>query len=185
LISALCWPGWAWRLLAILIGGILVLSIFLKLLMASVSAAIDPQFATTLVREGQSLETIYGLWNPVPVMLVTLAAAALPAGLWWFAAQTGGFPGALRDAILSMPALPGWAMPNLAQSGWAAAAAGAHGIAGLLRRVYTGNGQLYALLVLAYFIVLYLRRAQCWPARHLITSHSRRKAGPVPLSSGH
>ena len=48
----------------LLVAGILVLSFFPKLLMDPVSAAIDPQFASTLVWQGMSLETIYGYWNP-------------------------------------------------------------------------------------------------------------------------
>jgi formate hydrogenlyase subunit 3/multisubunit Na+/H+ antiporter MnhD subunit len=140
---------------AILIGGILVLSLFPKLLMEPVSAAIDPQFAATLVWEGQSLETIYGIWNPLPVMLTALAAAALLGGLWWLAARSAGYPSAWRKAILAARPLPSWATPRLAQSGWAAAAAGTHALAERVRGVYTGNGQTYALIVLAYFLVLY------------------------------
>ena len=54
---------------ALLVAGIVVLSLFPKLLIEPVSQAIDPQFASTLVWEGMSLEMIYGYWNPTPVML--------------------------------------------------------------------------------------------------------------------
>ena len=68
---------------ALLVVGIFVLSFFPKLLMEPVSAAIDPQFASTLVWEGMSLETIYGYWNPMPVAVVALAAAAGLFALFW------------------------------------------------------------------------------------------------------
>ena len=61
----------------VLIAGILVLSLFPKLLMEPVSAAIDPQFASTLVWEGMSLEMIYGYWNPAPVMIAAVAVAVM------------------------------------------------------------------------------------------------------------
>jgi formate hydrogenlyase subunit 3/multisubunit Na+/H+ antiporter MnhD subunit len=56
----------------LLIAGIVILSLFPKLLMTPVSAAIDPQFASTLVWDGMSLEMIYGYWNPVPIMLTAV-----------------------------------------------------------------------------------------------------------------
>ena len=73
----------------LLVVGILVLSFFPKLLMEPVSAAIDPQFASTLVWQGMSLEMIYGYWNPVPVMRFAVAAAAILYGLFWLLRATG------------------------------------------------------------------------------------------------
>src|SRR6202000_882819 len=61
----------------VLIVGIIVLSFFPKLLIDPVSAAIDPQFASTLVWEGMSLESIYGFWNPTPVVIAVLAVTAV------------------------------------------------------------------------------------------------------------
>jgi len=119
----------------LLVGGIAVLSFFPKLLMGPVSDAIDPQFAATLVWEGQSLETIYGLWNPMPVMLASLAAAGVLAAL---------------------PPLPDRMMPSLARQGWAAVLDGAHRAADAARCVYSGDGQVYLMLVLAMFLVIHL-----------------------------
>ena len=73
----------------LLIVGILVVSFFPKLLIEPVSRAIDPQFASTLVWQGMSLEMIYGYWNPVPVMLFAVAAAAVLYGLFWLLRATG------------------------------------------------------------------------------------------------
>jgi formate hydrogenlyase subunit 3/multisubunit Na+/H+ antiporter MnhD subunit len=60
----------------LLILGILVMSLFPKLLIVPISERIDPYFASTLVWESMSLEMIYGYWNPVPTMLATVAACA-------------------------------------------------------------------------------------------------------------
>ena len=73
----------------LLIAGILVMSFFPKLLIEPVSRAVDPQFASTLIWQGMSLEMIYGYWNPVPVMLFAVAAAALLYGLFWLLRATG------------------------------------------------------------------------------------------------
>ena len=67
----------------VLVAAILVLSFFPKLVMDPVSAAIDPYFASTLVWEGMSLEMIYGYWNPVPVMVSTVAIAAVLFLMVW------------------------------------------------------------------------------------------------------
>ena len=72
----------------LLVAGILVMSFFPKLLIEPVSAAIDPQFASTLRWEGLSLELIYATWNPLPVMAVAVAVAAVLFGLLWLLQQS-------------------------------------------------------------------------------------------------
>lgn len=140
----------------LLVGGIAVLSFFPKLLMGPVSDAIDPQFAATLVWEGQSLETIYGLWNPMPVMLASLAAAGVLAVLWAMVGVTGRKTVDPRRLLVSAPPLPDRMMPSLARQGWAAVLDGAHRAADAARRVYSGDGQVYLMLVLAMFLVIHL-----------------------------
>jgi hypothetical protein len=59
------------------------------------------------------------------------------------------------------------AMPPVAILFWEGVAATASIAAGLLRKIYTGNGQTYALTVLFYFIALYLAStglAGLWPS---------------------
>ena len=73
----------------LLVAGILVMSFFPKLLIEPISRAIDPQFASTLVWQGMSLEMIYGYWNPLPVMAFALAAAAVLFGVFWLLHMTG------------------------------------------------------------------------------------------------
>jgi formate hydrogenlyase subunit 3/multisubunit Na+/H+ antiporter MnhD subunit len=140
---------------ALLIGGILVLSLFPKLLMGPVSDAIDPQFATTLVWEGQSLETIYGLWNPAPVMAWSVAGAFGIAVIWWGLARFAGPNAGLASVLMSARPLPARVMPAIAQAAWSGLARGTELASDGLRRIYTGNGQVNLLLVLVYFLVLY------------------------------
>ena len=64
----------------VLVAGILLLSFFPKLFMDPVSAAIDPQFASTLVWQGMSLELIYAYWNPARAMAAP-PGQTLSAGL--------------------------------------------------------------------------------------------------------
>jgi formate hydrogenlyase subunit 3/multisubunit Na+/H+ antiporter MnhD subunit len=143
----------------LLIAGILVMSFFPKLLIESVSKAIDPQFASTLVWQGMSLEMIYGYWNPVPVMAFALAAAAVLFALFWLlhlkgaskvrGLSTNGFYDTCSRvfAILTPP----WATEF-----WAGVAGATSTLAGRMRVCYTGNGQTYNLYVLFYFLVVYL-----------------------------
>ncbi|NKJ48404.1 proton-conducting membrane transporter [Burkholderia sp. SG-MS1] len=140
----------------VLVIGIVVLSFFPKLLIEPVSAAIDPQFASTLVWEGMSLESIYGFWNPTPVVLVVLAVAAVLFALFVLFYRSrrrtdDNVPGFFRfyRPILART------VPPFALMFWRGVSHVALAAAGRIRRVYTGNGQTYALYVLGYFLVLY------------------------------
>ena len=84
----------------LLVAGILVMSFFPKLLIEPVSQAIDPQFASTLVWQGMSLEMIYGYWNPFPVMMFAVIVSAVLFGLFWLVRNAGWMrPGAARAGL--------------------------------------------------------------------------------------
>lgn len=153
----------------VLAAGILLLSFYPKLLMDPVSAAIDPYFASTLVWQGMSLETIYGYWNPVPVMMWSLlSAAVLFLGAWFIyrrqrlrEIEAGGARGPAIAAAwprtglydFYRPALDAVVQP-LAIRFWEIVVAVVEGAGERLRKIYTGNGQTYALWILYYFIAL-------------------------------
>lgn len=160
----------------VLAAGILVLSFYPKLLMDPVSQAIDPYFASTLVWEGMALETIYGYWNPVPVMTASTIVALLLFSVTWFvyrrqhSLEIGiagvGEPPANRRAVLAAwgrtgvydfyrPAL-GTILTPLAVSFWDGVSAATNRLGERLRKIYTGNGQTYALYILYYFIALHV-----------------------------
>jgi formate hydrogenlyase subunit 3/multisubunit Na+/H+ antiporter MnhD subunit len=139
----------------LLAAGILVMSFFPKLLIEPISAAIDPQFASTLRWQGMSLELIYASWNPLPVMASSVAIAiVLFAGLWFTwrwrlldAATTGVYAYAQNICAALTP--------PVAQRFWAELPAISAFVAERSRRIYTGNGQTYALYIVYYLVVLY------------------------------
>ena len=139
----------------LLVAGILVLSLFPKLLMGPVSDAIRPDFAATLVWQGQSLETIYGLWDPSPVMLGALSVASVLALVRWGWARGGDtrpVPG--RAGLLSGAPVPAALSAPVALMFWTGVAAGAGRLADRMRGLYDGHAQTYLVQVLLYFLVL-------------------------------
>jgi formate hydrogenlyase subunit 3/multisubunit Na+/H+ antiporter MnhD subunit len=143
----------------LLIVGILVMSFWPKLLIAPISAAIDPYFASTLVWQGMSLQMIYAYWDPVPVMTFAVAVSAVLFGMFWLLQRTGwiraprvrsgGLDAFTRSVFTALT-------PPLAAGFWDRTSAVTVLAAGQLRKVYTGNGQTYGLTILYYFIVLYM-----------------------------
>ena len=143
----------------VLVAAILLLSFFPKLVMDPVSAAIDPYFASTLVWEGMSLEMVYGYWNPLPVMGVTVAATAILFGLLWLFYRSQRDRSARLDVGLFYAYCKAVFAPlvvPLANGFWDGVSAIAMRAARSMRKLYTGNGQTYALHVLHYVAVLYL-----------------------------
>src|SRR5262245_8122958 len=133
------------------VAGILVMSFFPKLLIEPVSRAIDPDFAATLVWEGMSLELIYGSWNPLPTMVF---AVAVSAGLWWMVRllqRSGRVEGVMSegaDFYGTCRSIAKAVTPPLARRFWRDLAELILASADRVRHVYTGSGQLYALLIL-------------------------------------
>ncbi len=142
---------------ALLVAGIFVLSLFPKLLMEPVSGAIDPQFASTLVWDGMSLETIYGYWNPIPVAVFASAAAAGLFALFWLiyrrAKVRGG--GQARFYSYYRPIISS-TLPPLAITLWQGVERSTLATAQSMRKIYNGDAQTYALHVLLYFLAIYL-----------------------------
>ena len=153
----------------LLIAGILVMSFFPKLLIEPISRAIDPQFASTLVWQGMSLEMIYGYWNPLPVMAFALAAAVVLFGLFWllhvigWATIKGRPPASFYDTCRRLIAM---LTPPYAIRFWTGLAEATGELAGRTRLLYSGNGQTYNLYLLYYVLTLYVAAGglrQLWP----------------------
>lgn len=140
----------------LLIGGILVLSFFPKLLIEPVAAAIDPQFAAGLVWDGMALESIYAYWNPTPVLIVALMVTILLFLLFWGRYRTQGRAGSMERFYAFYRPLIGRTLPSLAIGFWQGITGATLECSGLVRRLYTGNGQTYVLYVIYYFLALYL-----------------------------
>ena len=150
----------------LLIAGILVMSFYPKLLIGPVSEAIDPYFASTLVWEGMSLEMIYGHWDPVPTMVITVAVSVVFFVVFWLFQRAGvinlaGGRGAewRRAAGAGLYAFykSVFAMltPPLAIAFWSGLSASTVTLGDWTRTLYTGNGQTYVLYILYYFLTLY------------------------------
>jgi len=144
---------------ALLALAILALSFFPKLAMAPVSAAIDPQFSSRLVWQGMSLEEAYAHWNPLPAMTAALALSALIFLVAWliYRGNLGRLSRTGIDAFYRFykPALAAVTEPA-ANAFWDGTSALVTMAAQGVRKVYTGNGQTYALQILYYIIVVYL-----------------------------
>jgi formate hydrogenlyase subunit 3/multisubunit Na+/H+ antiporter MnhD subunit len=147
--------------------GILVLSFFPTLLFTPISHAIDPEFSATLVWEGMSLESIYGFWNPAPVVTAVVAVAAVVFTVFVVLYRTR------RDEPVSVagffrfyrPVLSR-TVPPVAAMFWRRVSRSILTIADRLRRIYTGNGQTYALYVIGYFLLLYVASTGASLVRH-------------------
>lgn len=141
----------------VLIAGIFILSLFPKLLIDPVSAAIDPQFASSTVWQGMPLEEIYSYWNARPVAIIAVVAAGLLFALFWAIyrrARTDS--GNFARFIAYYRPMFSRTLPPIAIGFWNGVSFAALAAADALRKVYTGNGQTYALYVLFYFLALYL-----------------------------
>jgi len=143
-----------------LIAGILLMSFFPKLLIGPISEAIDPDFASTLVWEGMSLEMIYGYWNPVPTMAVAVALSAILFVAFWLLRGSSSIKSASTRAIGSFYAFYksvfATLTPPLARAFWDELSSGTLAVADRTRKVYNGNGQIYSLYILYFFIALYV-----------------------------
>ena len=101
---------------------------------------------------------IYGYWNPLPTMAFAVAVAV---GLFWMVRmlQRSGRFGSLvtqkSNVHAASRSIAVMLTPPLARRFWEGVAAGVLAGADRARRIYTGNGQVYVLVILYYFIVLY------------------------------
>jgi len=150
----------------LLIAGILLMSFFPKLLIEPVSRAMDPQFASTLVWQGMSLELIYGYWNPMPAMAFAVALSAILFAILWQVRRSSWLR--LPNASSSMTGTRVRAnfyddiqpifvalTPPWAAAFWDGAAAATTMLGDRVRLIYNGNGQWYNMLMLYYVLVLY------------------------------
>jgi hypothetical protein len=114
-----------------------------------------------------SLETIYGYWNPMPVMAISVAIAAILFGLFSLMRRRAGAGPPRAGVHARQSATPASfhafaremfskLTPPVANAffGWMAVATTA--MAERSRKLYTGNGQTYNLYILYYLLALYV-----------------------------
>jgi formate hydrogenlyase subunit 3/multisubunit Na+/H+ antiporter MnhD subunit len=143
----------------VLIIAIFALTFFPKLFMGPVSAAIDPAFASTLVWDGMSLETIYGYWNPIPVMAITVAIGMVLFFVVWlryvYGYRRAPTTGVRVFYAFYQPDLSRLLRP-VATTFWRRISHLTLSAAGSVQQIYTGDGQTYCLYVLWYVIAIYV-----------------------------
>jgi len=159
----------------VLIAVIMVFSVYPKLLLDPLSAAIDPYFASTLVWEGAALQTRLGYWNAPLVMVIVGAVWAVPLVILALLSLTLKIQPVKQFNIVYAAERPdrpetthyaynffahyeralGFLVRPRATAFWDAASEWTHTMAASVRVLYTGNGQTYALFILIFFIVLY------------------------------
>jgi len=151
------WPILAAQ--ALLILGILIMTFAPKLLIVPISDAIDPAFSATLVWNGMSLELIYGYWNPWPTMIASVAVSAVVIAALWLArglaakrlrvVRARSFFEDYRPLVLALT--PPWT-----STFWDRLTEQTQELGRTIACVYTGDGQLYIVYVLYYFVAVYL-----------------------------
>lgn len=158
----------------VLIGVLMTFSMFPNTLLQPLIAAVDPILSSTVSWSGYTVISSLGYWNGNAVMWVTMAVFILPL-LWLMTVmrrpqRVGQFDMVYAGERPERPetthfahnffapyqrALGGLVRPAVLRF-WAGIGEGISASAGALRRIYTGNGQTYAVHILLFVAVLYL-----------------------------
>ncbi len=158
----------------ILMAALMLISMYPNFIINPIIAGIEPYLATTVSWDDYTVVTALGYWNGNAVMWVTMGVFILP--LAWlvivmrrpqrvqqfnmvYAAERPERPETTHFAhnffAPYRKALGFLAAPAIIR-GWEYAIGGVAAVAGALRRIYSGNGQTYALHILMLTVVLYL-----------------------------
>jgi len=155
---------------------IMAFSMFPDLLIKPLSDAVAPYFASTFSWDGNLLATQNGYWNGFLVMNVVGVLFMVPAIFLWLVSRTVKVQKVKQFNIVFAAEKPftpatthyaysfytfydkalGFLIKPDATGFWNGVAEWGHTIGASLRRIYTGNGQTYAALILFYIGVLYL-----------------------------
>ena len=159
----------------IMLGVIMLLSVWPKLLLDPLSAAVAPYVGGTLVWEGWALQTHLGYWNPTLIMIIVGTVWAIPLVFLLLVSLSMKIQPVKQFNIVYAAERPhrpedthyayrffahyeraiGFLVLPRATAFWSAISEWSHTLAASLRIFYTGNGQTYALLILVYFVALY------------------------------
>lgn len=155
---------------------IMAFSMFPSLLIQPISDAVAPYIASTFSWDGNQLITKNGYWNGFLVMNIVGVLFMIPAIFLWLVSRTVKVQKVKQFNIVFAAEKPftpatthyaynfyafydkalGFLMKPDATGFWNGVAEWGHTIGASLRRIYTGNGQTYAALVLFYIGVFYL-----------------------------
>ena len=158
----------------VLIIALMTVSMFPNTLLTPLMSAVEPLFPATATWDGYTVISTLGYWNGNAVMWVTMGVFLLP--LVWLMMimrrpqRVGQFDMVYAGERPERPetthfahnffapyqrALGGLVRPGIIRF-WSGVGEGISASAGALRRIYTGNGQTYAVHILLFVALLYL-----------------------------
>jgi NADH:ubiquinone oxidoreductase subunit 5 (subunit L)/multisubunit Na+/H+ antiporter MnhA subunit len=160
----------------VMVALIMVISVYPKLLLDPLSAAIAPSMAGTLNWDGLALTTHLGYWNAPMIMGIVAGVWMLPLIILLLASMTIKIQKVEQFNIVYAAERPdrpetthfawnffahyeralGFLVRPRATAFWNNINEWSHSMASSLRIFYTGNGQTYALFILMYFVAMYL-----------------------------
>jgi len=155
---------------------IMAFSMFPSILIQPLSDAVAPYIASTFVWDGNLLTTQNGYWNGFLVMNIVGALFMVPMIFLWLVSKTVKVQKVKQFNIVFSAEKPftpatthyaysfytfydkalGFLTRPDATGFWNGVAEWSHTVGASLRRIYTGNGQTYAAMILFYVGVLYL-----------------------------
>jgi formate hydrogenlyase subunit 3/multisubunit Na+/H+ antiporter MnhD subunit len=167
-------PFWLLLPQLVLVAGIMAISMYPNIILEPLAAAVAPYAASTVAFDGYTVVSALGYWDGNLVMYVTMAVFVLPL-IWLlvvmkrprrveqfnivFAAERPERPETTHYAhnfftpyyralgFLTRPGVIGF---------WHGVQEAVASVGGAVRRIYSGNGQTYALHILLLVAVLYL-----------------------------
>jgi len=168
-------PFWILLPQYIILGIVLIFSAIPNSLLHPIGEVLKPYFPEGALQwQGQYATSLFGYWNGTWVMYVVIAIFMLVFGWLWFmnrkayrvkqfnivfAAERPFRPETTHFAY-SFFAPYRKAIGFLAEPGitrfWDQVSEGSHDIADKIRRIYSGNGQVYLFHILTFIVVVYL-----------------------------
>ena len=159
----------------VMLGMIMLLSAYPRLLLDPLSAAVAPYVPGTLHWDGWALVSHLGYWNAPLIMIIVGAVWAVPLVFLLLMSLSMKIQPVKQFNIVYAAERPdrpedthyayrffahyeraiGFLVKPRATAFWSAVSEWSHTLAASMRVIYTGNGQTYAFLILAFFVALY------------------------------
>ena len=176
-------PFWIILPQMIYVAALMVFAVVPGLVLRHVDAYLGPFFAQTAAKsglnwEGLTITSDYGYWSPIPIMVITGVIFAL-LFVWLLFVNRKAQKVKQFNIVYSAerPFRPetthfawnffapyrkamGFLIQPLVTRFWETLTDLLHTIADFLRRFYTGNGQTYAIQLLAFVVIVYLFRVE-------------------------
>ncbi|MBN2460023.1 MAG: NADH-quinone oxidoreductase subunit F [Candidatus Cloacimonetes bacterium] len=158
----------------VLIALIMLISLFPNIIIEPIAQVMADFIPATLSWEGNTLMSSLGYWNGNVIMIITMGVFMIPLiGLLLrvrsmqkvkqfnivYAAERPDKPETTHVAHNFFPHYQkalGFLVTPLVSKFWAAVSEWCHTIAGVLRNIYTGNGQTYALHIVFMVVLIYI-----------------------------